>query len=123
MTILKIDADEPKDVLERGEFAGAPAPVAVIMITLNEAHNLEAVLENLTGWAQELYIVDSYSTDQTVEIALKHGVHIVQRSFRGFGDQWNFALNALPIKAPWTMKLDPDERLTPELKSGDPPCH
>lgn len=92
------------------------APVAVVMISLNEAHNLEAVLQNLAGWAQEVFLVDSYSADETIDIALKHGVQVVQRRFRGFGDQWNFALQELPITAPWTMKLDPDERLTDKLK-------
>lgn len=92
------------------------APVAVVMISLNEAHNMEAVLQNLAGWAQEVFLVDSYSADTTVDIALRHGVQVVQRGFRGFGDQWNFALAELPITAPWTMKLDPDERLTDELK-------
>jgi glycosyltransferase involved in cell wall biosynthesis len=95
-----------------------PVPVAVVMIALNEAYNMEAVLNNISGWAQEIFLVDSYSTDATVDIALKRGVHVVQRAFRGFGDQWNFALKTLPISAPWTMKLDPDERLTPELKSN-----
>jgi glycosyltransferase involved in cell wall biosynthesis len=88
------------------------------MIALNEAHNLPAVLANLKGWAQEVFLVDSLSSDATVDIALKHGVTVVQRRFRGFGDQWNFAVNALPIQAPWTMKLDPDERLTPALKAS-----
>lgn len=92
------------------------APVAVVMISLNEGHNMEAVCRNLAGWAQEVFLVDSYSRDNTVDIALHHGVHVVQRRFRGFGDQWNFALRELPITAPWTMKLDPDERLTNELK-------
>ncbi len=92
------------------------APVAVVMISLNEAHNLEAVLQNLQGWAQQVFLVDSFSADDTVDIALRHGVHVVQRRFRGFGDQWNFALRELPIMAPWTMKLDPDERLGPGLK-------
>ena len=94
------------------------APVAVLMISLNEAHNMEAVLENLQGWAQEVFVVDSYSQDDTVDIALQHGVHVVQRRFRDFGDQWNFALEHLPINAPWTMKLDPDERLSDELKAN-----
>jgi glycosyltransferase involved in cell wall biosynthesis len=94
------------------------APVAVVMISLNEAHNMEAVLQNLAGWAREVFLVDSYSEDETVDIALRHGVHVVQRRFRGFGDQWNFALRSLPISAPWTMKLDPDERLTEELKAS-----
>lgn len=92
------------------------APVAVLMISLNEAHNMDAVLENLKGWAQEVFLVDSFSRDDTVEIALRHGVHVVQRPFRGFGDQWNFALRKLPITAPFTMKLDPDERLSDALK-------
>lgn len=92
------------------------APVAVVMIALNEGHNMEAVLRNLAGWAQEVFLVDSLSRDETVDIALRHGVHVAQRAFRGFGDQWNFALGALPIRAPWTMKLDPDERLSDELK-------
>ena len=94
------------------------APIAVVMIALNEAHNMQAVLQNLQGWAQEVFLVDSYSSDDTVGIALEHGTHVVQRAFRGFGDQWNFALRELPITAPWTMKLDPDERMTDELKRG-----
>jgi glycosyltransferase involved in cell wall biosynthesis len=93
------------------------APVAVVMITLNEAHNMEEVLDNLRGWAQEVFVVDSYSRDATVDIALSRGVHVVQRQFRGFGDQWNFALSQLPITAPWTMKLDPDERVSDALKA------
>jgi len=102
---------EPEARWPRGE-----APVAVVMIALNEAHNMEAVLANLKGWAQEVFLVDSYSSDGTVDIALRHGVHVVQRGFRGFGDQWNFALRELPIGAAWTMKLDPDERLSDSLK-------
>jgi glycosyltransferase involved in cell wall biosynthesis len=87
------------------------------MITLNEGHNMQAVCANLAGWAQEVFVVDSYSRDDTVDIALQNGIHVVQRSFDGFGSQWNFALARLPITAPWTMKLDPDERLSDELKA------
>jgi hypothetical protein len=86
------------------------------MLSLNEGHNLERACSSLAGWAQEVFLVDSYSQDESVDIALSKGVHVVQRSFRGFGDQWSFALRELPITAAWTMKLDPDERLTDELK-------
>lgn len=106
------------NTLLRPRWQPGIAPVAAIMISLNEGHNMEAVLENLKGWAQEVFLVDSYSQDDTVDIALRHGVHVVQRRFRGFGDQWNFALQELPITAPWTMKLDPDEQLTDELKAN-----
>ena len=94
------------------------APVAVVMISFDEAHNMAEVLDNIAGWAQEVFLIDSYSRDATVDIALARGVTVVQRAFRGFGDQWNFAVRDLPIAAPWTMKLDPDERLTPELKAS-----
>ena len=103
---------------QSADWQPGSAPVAVIMISLNEGHNIEAVCQNLSGWAQEVFLVDSYSQDDTIDIALHHGVQVVQRSFRGFGEQWNFALRELPITAPWTMKLDPDERLSDELKSN-----
>lgn len=104
-------------------------PVTVILLTLNEEHHLPGVLENISGWAEEVFVVDSLSTDRTVDIALEHGVGIVQRPFTNFGDQWNFALENLPIKTLWTFKLDPDERLSDELKDeirelieGKPEC-
>jgi len=90
-------------------------PVTVIMLTLNEEHHLPEAIENVKSWAEQIFIVDSCSTDHTVDIALKQGIKIVQRPFTNFGDQWNFAIAKLPIKTPWTMKLDPDERITPEL--------
>ena len=93
-------------------------PVAVVMISLNEGHNMEGVLKNISNWAQEIFLVDSFSQDDTIDIALKYGVHVVQRRFNGFGDQWNFALNNLPITCPWVMKLDPDEIITDNLKKS-----
>ncbi|MEM9060189.1 MAG: glycosyltransferase family 2 protein [Pseudomonadota bacterium] len=94
-----------------------PLPLTVLMITLNEAHNMRAVLDDIDGWAEQAFVVDSFSSDDTVDIALSRGAHVVQRKFTGFGDQWNYALS-LPIKTPWTIKLDPDERLTDALKSS-----
>jgi glycosyltransferase involved in cell wall biosynthesis len=93
------------------------APVTVVMISLNEAHNMRAVLENLEGWAADVLLLDSGSRDETVSLALAKGVRVYQRRFRGFGDQWNAALS-LPVSTPYTMKLDPDERLTDELKAS-----
>lgn len=105
-------------------------PISVIMLTLNEEFHLADAIENVKDWAEEIFIVDSLSTDRTVDIALEHGVHIVQRPFTNFGDQWNFALQNLPVKTAWTFKLDPDERLTDDLKTeiatllqGQPPCN
>jgi len=85
------------------------------MLTLNEEYHLPEAIENVQPWAEDVFIVDSLSTDRTVDIALEYGIKIVQRPFTNFGDQWNLALERLPIKTPWTFKLDPDERLSPEL--------
>jgi hypothetical protein len=93
-----------------------PLPLSVLMISRDEAHNIAAVASNLRGFAAEVFLVDSYSTDNTVDLALAHGINVVQRRFRDFGDQWNFAVVGLPVTQPWSMKLDPDERLTDALK-------
>ena len=111
-------AEPVANIAAAGRWTAGPVPVAVLLISLNEEHNLRSALENIAGWAQEVFLVDSCSQDLTIDIALEFGIHVVQRRFRGFGDQWNFALRELPVAAAWTMKLDPDERLTDELKTS-----
>lgn len=96
----------------------SPAPIAIVMITLDEGHQLPEVFRNLADFASEVFIVDSFSSDATVDLALAAGAHVVQRRFRGFGEQWDYAATQLPITQPWTMKLDPDERLSDELKAS-----
>ncbi len=92
-------------------------PLTVILLTLNEEFHLPGALDNLLGWAEDVFVLDSLSTDRTVDIALEHGAKVVQHPFANFGDQWNWALEKLPIRTPWTLKVDPDERLGEELKS------
>ena len=92
--------------------------IAVILITLNEAHNLKRLFKNLRGWANEIYVLDSYSKDNTVDICLQNGIEVYQRKFTNFGDQWNAALNLFDVKSDWVMKMDPDETLTDELKNN-----
>ena len=92
--------------------------IAVIMITLNEGHNLPRVLSNLKGWADEIFVLDSYSQDDTVDICLDNNIEVIQKKFKGFGDQWNSALSSFNIKSDWVMKLDPDEVLSEELKKN-----
>lgn len=114
----KQNTDTPSGKSGTGCAAENDLSIAVIMITLNEAHNMPACLENLADFASEIFVVDSFSTDDTAEIAREFGVHVVQRAFTGFGDQWNYAVTRLPVASRWTMKLDPDERLTEELKQS-----
>jgi glycosyltransferase involved in cell wall biosynthesis len=89
--------------------------LSVIILTFNEEANLAAALDSVKGWAAEVFVVDSYSTDGTVEIALARaadGVRVVQHGFENYSEQWNWALSRLPISQPWVLKLDADERAT-----------
>lgn len=95
---------------------GRKASLAVIFITLNEEYHIGPAIDNVKNIASEIWLVDSGSSDKTVEIAKSKCAKVVHHKFENFGAQWNFALS-LPIKSEWTMKMDPDERLRPELKS------
>ncbi len=90
--------------------------LAVIMITLNEGHNLNDAIKQLENWASEVFVLDSFSNDNTINILKKNNIVYKQRKFTNFGDQWNFALKIFNIKSKFTMKIDPDERLTEKLK-------
>lgn len=95
---------------------GGPLPVTVIILTLNEEENLPNAIESVQSWAGRVFVVDSCSVDRTVDVALEHGVEIVQRPFTNYGDQWNWAIERLPIKTPWVLKLDADEKVSAELR-------
>lgn len=89
--------------------------ITAVLITLNEEHSIRGVLDNLRTVVDDIVIVDSFSSDDTVKIAKTYAARVFYRKFEGFGDQWNFAINETGIKTRWTMKIDPDERLSKEL--------
>ena len=94
------------------------APVTVVVLTFNEERNLEACLKSVAHWAEELFIVDSGSTDRTAEIARQFGAQVVTHPFESHAQQWQWALAALPIKSAWVLALDADQALTPELRTS-----
>lgn len=89
--------------------------VSVIAITLNEEHHLQEFIESAKKLTTKIFILDSFSSDKTVEIAINNEIFIGQRKFTNFGDHWNFAIKNLPIETEWIIKLDPDERLTDDI--------
>ena len=92
-----------------------PSKISGLVITLNEEKNIEAVINNL-DFVDELIIVDSFSTDQTVEIIKKHPhVKLVQNTFENYTAQRNLALDLATNS--WILFLDADERITPKLKT------
>lgn len=92
------------------------ADVAVIVLTGNEEANIAQALDSVTGWAREIFILDSFSTDRTLEIARAYGCHIAQHRFDNYGTQRNVALDTLPIRSEWVLFLDADEWLPDALK-------
>jgi glycosyltransferase involved in cell wall biosynthesis len=85
-----------------------------LIITLNEEKNIREVIENIS-FVDEIIIVDSFSTDKTVEIAKSYDkVKVFQNKFENFTDQRNLALDYASNN--WVLFLDADERITPKLK-------
>jgi glycosyltransferase involved in cell wall biosynthesis len=87
----------------------------VIILTNQEELNLPHALRSLDGLDCEVFVVDSGSTDRTVEIAQAFGARVVEHVFESQARQLNWALDMLPLSARWTLRLDADERLTDEL--------
>ena len=90
-------------------------PVSVLIPAKNEQANLPACLASLSR-ADEIFIVDSQSTDNSIEIAKSHGVNVVQFNFNGrWPKKKNWSLDNLPFRNEWVLIVDCDERITPEL--------
>jgi len=90
-------------------------PVSVIIPVRNEAQNLPRCLQALKD-VGEVYVIDSQSTDDTVEIARSHGAKVVQFHYQGgWPKKRQWAMNTLPLTYDWILLLDADEVLTPEL--------
>lgn len=103
---------------DEGAASAGYAPIAAIVLTHNEEKNLPDCLAALAGWVQELFVVDSGSTDRTVAIAREAGATVFEHPFEHYGAQRNWAIDNLPIAAPWTLHVDADERITPELRAS-----
>ena len=106
-----LTADEPRDL------PAVTLPVSVIVPVRNEGRNLRRCLESLSG-AGEVYVIDSQSTDNSVEIASEFGAQVIQFHYHGgWPKKRQWALDMLPLRYEWVLLLDADESLTPALFS------
>jgi glycosyltransferase involved in cell wall biosynthesis len=98
----------------RNPIASISMKISVVLITKNEAHNIRECLESVS-WCDRAIIVDSGSTDGTVETARAMGAEVHQTAtWPGFGPQKNLALSK--AQSEWVLSIDADERVTPELR-------
>lgn len=89
--------------------------ISVIILTLNEEIHIERCVKSALKITNQVFLVDSFSTDKTVEIAKSLGVEVLQHEFKNHGDQLKWALDNITIKTDWVMRMDADEIITDEL--------
>ena len=92
------------------------ANIDVVIPTFNEELNLPHALRSVVGWADNIFVVDSESTDSTRQLAEELGARVVVQPWLGYARQKNWALDNLPISSDWVFILDADEAITPKLK-------
>lgn len=90
-------------------------PLSAVLITLNAEQQLSAALKSLQ-FCNDIVVVDSHSTDNTVELAKQFGARVIQQTWLGFGPQKQFAV--AQANNDWVLCLDADEQITPELETN-----
>ncbi|MEK7207290.1 MAG: glycosyltransferase family 2 protein [Pseudomonadota bacterium] len=98
-----------------GQDERAESPFSAVIITLNAEARIEACLKSV-AFANEILVVDSGSTDATMELARRHGARVIQQGWLGYGQQKQFA--ASRAGHDWVLALDADERVSPELRES-----
>ncbi len=88
--------------------------VSILLLTLNEEENLPGCLDAVS-WCDDIVVLDSFSSDGTVDIARSRSAKVLQRRFDNFANQRNYALETVEFKHRWIFHLDADEIFTPEL--------
>lgn len=88
---------------------------SILILTLNEAINIEACLESV-AFSDDIVVLDSFSSDNTVKLAENKGARVVQRKFDNWAAHQNWAMANIEFKYPWVFYLDADERMTSNLK-------
>lgn len=89
--------------------------ISLIVLTYNEEANIEHTLRSATSWVNEIIVVDSFSTDGTLETCKRYTDRIYQHEFHNQAAQFNWALDNVPIQGEWIIRLDSDEIVLPEL--------
>jgi len=94
--------------------------ISVIIVTYNEEIHLERCIKSIKPLTSKIFIVDSFSTDKTVEIAQSHGAMVIQRKWKNHADQFQWGLDQFSNGSGWVMRIDADEYCEPDLQAEIP---
>lgn len=89
--------------------------LAVVILTYNEEIHIERCIKNILPFVKEVFVVDSFSSDRTCDLASSLGAKILQNKWVNYATQFNWGLENAPITATWILRLDADEYLSEEL--------
>ncbi len=89
--------------------------ISVIILTFNEEQHIKRCIKSLTSVAKNIFIVDSNSTDKTVEICESLGVKVYQHKWKNYAEQFQWGLDNCPIETEWIMRMDADEYIELDL--------
>lgn len=94
-----------------------PADITAIILTRNEEVNIIECIKSIISVVKRVVVVDSFSTDKTVELARDCGAEVYQHRFENYAKQYMYAVKISKIETMWTLRIDADERLTPDSAS------
>lgn len=89
--------------------------MTAIILTKNEEANIQRCINSISAFVKRIIVVDSFSTDKTIEYAKELGAEIYKHEWKHYADQFNWAIDNIPIDTKWIFRFDADEQVTPEL--------
>ncbi len=93
------------------------APISAVILTYNEENNIKDCIDSVYGFAEEIFIVDSGSTDRTLTILAQYeNIKVINHPFENYSQQRNWAISNLSFSTDWILNMDADHRLTSEFK-------
>lgn len=101
--------------------------IAAIILTYNEEKHISRCINSLKNICEEIFVIDSFSKDRTVEIAKEAGAQVYQNPWKNYATQFNWGLKNCPITTEWIWRIDADEflegNLGPTMKKALAECN
>ena len=92
-----------------------PAQISIVLLSFNSTASIGRTIRSIRSLSDDIHVLDSFSTDDTVELCRSLGCQVQKRAFLHYADQRNWAIDNLPLRHAWQLHVDADEEFTPDL--------